>query len=269
MIKILAIDLDGTLLDSNEDISKENINAVHYAIKKGVNVILCTGRPYSMAKYCAKKLNIQNDKTIIITNNGSMIQYLKDASIVLRNGLDKTDVMYWKEKCAKVDIPITLVDSNYCYEPLEYVSQYESQYSKRSSTRELKMIEFENISSNEIFDKIVICTEQELLDLKTTQLVNNNDTKNYYIVRSEPVLLEILNNKANKWNALKYIANQAGVHDYEIMSIGDQMNDYEMIKHSNVGIAMGNAVNDLKIIADYVTDTNINDGVAKAIYKFI
>lgn len=80
---------------------------------------------------------------------------------------------------------------------------------------------------------------------------------------------EVMRNGSTKGDAVRYLANYFGIDKEEVMCIGDSENDLSMIKYAGTGIAMGNASEDIKSVADYVTDTNVNDGVAKAINKFV
>ena len=81
--------------------------------------------------------------------------------------------------------------------------------------------------------------------------------------------MEVMRNGSTKGDAVRYLANYFGIDKEEVMCIGDSENDLSMIKYAGTGVAMGNASEDIKSVADYVTDTNVNDGVAKAINKFV
>ncbi|MDU1855219.1 MAG: HAD-IIB family hydrolase, partial [Clostridium baratii] len=92
---------------------------------------------------------------------------------------------------------------------------------------------------------------------------------NMEIVSSWNDNFEVMRNGSTKGDAVRYLANYFGIDKEEVMCIGDSENDLSMIKYAGTGIAMGNASEDIKSVADYVTDTNVNDGVAKAINKFV
>ena len=88
------------------------------------------------------------------------------------------------------------------------------------------------------------------------------------IYPSKPTYLEVMDLKGSKSNAVKFVSDRLGLDKSEIIAMGDNYNDIEMIKYAGMGVAMGNAPDEIKAIADYVTDTNNNDGVQKALEKF-
>ena len=81
--------------------------------------------------------------------------------------------------------------------------------------------------------------------------------------------IEINNETTSKWSAIKVLTEKLGIKDSEIMTVGDSGNDYEMIKKAGIGVAMGNGFDEVKEVANYITDFDYNDGFAKAVYKFI
>ena len=91
----------------------------------------------------------------------------------------------------------------------------------------------------------------------------------YALVKSLPMTLEIMNKECNKGFGLERLIKELGVNREEVISIGDEQNDFEMIKFAGLGVAMGNASEKIKEIADYITKTNEEDGVAHVIEKFV
>ena len=88
-------------------------------------------------------------------------------------------------------------------------------------------------------------------------------------VSSIKINIEINNETTSKWSAIKVLTEKLGIKDSEIMTVGDSGNDYEMIKKAGIGVAMGNGFDEVKKVANYITDFDYNDGFAKAVYKFI
>lgn len=265
MIKLISIDLDGTLLNSNSEIDQENIKAVKYAQKKGCQIVLCTGRPYSLTKSFADQLGVQSG--YVVTNNGANIQNLSGETIG-RFALGREDIQHWLSFCQRLDVPLNVVDSRHIYTIEPAWSPYPSLYYNLPTSRIPKIIHQEDLLGDVSFDKVVICQKEELLDKVESQL-KPSDVKTYHFVRSEPILLEILNPKANKLQGLRCVLDQVQIDLSEVMAIGDQANDLELLKASGVSVAMENAIDMVKESADYTTASNDQSGVAQAIYHYL
>ena len=110
--------------------------------------------------------------------------------------------------------------------------------------------------------------EPEILDAGMKKLPNEVYEK-YSVAKSAPFFLEFFNKEANKGVGVKLLANHLGIKREEVITVGDEMNDFSMIEYAGLGVAMGNACDKIKEISNFITDTNNNDGVAKVIEEFI
>lgn len=133
---------------------------------------------------------------------------------------------------------------------------------------EVKYIQKDKIDESIKICKIMIVDEPERLEEIIQQLPKNLFNK-YTIVRSAPFYLEFLGKTTNKGTALKTLCTNLNIPIENAIAVGDEENDQHMIKYAGLGVAMGNARNSIKEIADYVTDTNNENGVAKVINKYI
>lgn len=133
----------------------------------------------------------------------------------------------------------------------------------------MKIINFiSDIKEDDEITKILFSQREELLAKKMLELPKEFYNE-YTVVKTMPTVLEVMSKDCNKGYGVKVLADKLGIKKDEIICIGDQANDIEMITYAGLGIAMGNAIDELKGIAQYITSDNDNDGVAKAIEKFI
>ena len=131
----------------------------------------------------------------------------------------------------------------------------------------LKRISKEESLSTELYKLLLLGNEEQLNEFET--VIPEEWRNEFYVVRSQKYLIEVLTKGVNKAFGLEKLANKLGVQPSEIAAIGDAANDIEMLKYAGLAIAMGNASEEVKAIADIVTDTNENNGVIKAIDKLI
>lgn len=265
MIKLIAIDLDGTLLRTDKSLSEENIKAVRYAQSKDVKVVLCTGRPYLAMKDFAENIGFDGDDEYLVVFNGSQVIKANTGEVVVNDVIETSDLKRWYKETERLNLPLNPIDSEWVYDPLKYPDGRESTYTTPAPR---KAVNYHDFKEGHTFNKFVICSDEYHLH---EQLPNISKAlmEKYQTVLSHPFQLEIGKLNVNKGNALKQLGRKLDIKPEEMMTIGDQNNDQTMIDMAGYGIAMGNAVKEIKDSADYVTDTNDNDGVAKAIYHFI
>ncbi|WP_110927899.1 Cof-type HAD-IIB family hydrolase [Bacillus massiliglaciei] len=239
-IKMVALDMDGTLLNEKGEISDENKKAIRLAKQKGVDVVLSTGRSYSRCSDHAKALELDS---YLITVNGSEI-YDPSGSLIERNIVD-TDSIQW----------------------LWQLSQQHKTY--------FWAISCDNIYRGSMPDEI---GQLEWLkfgfdteDQKVRELILEELRKKgtFEVSNSSPTNIEVNALGINKAKALQKVCELAGIHLNQTMAMGDSLNDIAMITEAGVGVAMGNAQETVKNAADWITSTNQESGVAKALYKWV
>ncbi len=262
-IKLVALDLDHTLLNSNREISKEDLNAIVKARKRGVIFTIATGRMFAATKKYAKELQID---VPIITYQGSLIKRLISEEEIrhLRIGLDIT------KDCIRIAQEHNIFINVYNGDDL-YVL-YENELIKRyKRVNGVNAIIDSNLLNKIDFDPTkVVFVEDDYDKLSNFQsLIKHKYGKVFDITRSLPHLLELGHLDATKSNALAYIAKMLNIKQENTMAIGDGLNDLDMINWAQIGVAMENANELLKHSADWITLDNNNSGVAKAIKKYI
>lgn len=269
MIKLIAIDMDGTLLNDKKHIEKAQKEAIHEAIEDGIKIVLCTGRPLYGILPFYKELGLQqlDQEGYVILNNGCSVHKTKDWELIKCAEITPDDMEYLYKFSEKYDINFTLVDEMHYFNI------------DRKPTKELVM------DAQFVFSDITNITLEEAKSgkykiVKAMFLGNPEDMKKfqkeyedilkerYEGVLSQPYVYEVLPKGNNKGTGLKALAEKLGIKQEEVMAIGDGNNDVEMLEYATYGVAMGNASELARNAAKYTTDTNENDGVAKAIRKY-
>lgn len=266
MYKLLAIDMDGTLLNSDKIISLENKAAIKKAIEKGVKVVITSGRGLKGLDKFLDEVNLRGENEYLIANNGGTIYRTSDFECINYKGLKGRDLI--KAHALSVEFGFNIIAYTHegCIAPEENeFSRFETEYVGNP----VKILDFNtDINDEDDITKILFSQTEELLAEKMLQMPKEFYSE-YNAVKTMPIVLEVMDKDCNKGYGVKVLADKLGIKKHEIICIGDEANDIEMIAYAGLGIAMGNAIQELKDVAQYITLDNDNDGVAKAIEKFI
>lgn len=287
MYKLIAIDLDGTLLNSYGEISQGNREAIEYALKNNVEVVLASGRDPKTMEKISLNLGINN---YLIAGNGAsiydikqekniyekfikqekalkIIQICKDNSIFLNLYTDKGIIT------ESLNFNVKVFNSENTHKALEKQTNIEVvndlyQYTKDNKLNILKIIicDESKIIFNNIIQKLKMIGGVEVLD------VEHMSRKKIRIgteeIDVEYFYTEISSKNVDKWNAIEFLTEKLQIKKEEVICIGDNINDKKMIEESGLGIAMKGSTPYVREVAKYITDTNNDEGVAKAIEKF-
>ncbi len=265
MYKLLALDMDGTLLNENKTISKENFQAIQSAKEKGVKVVLATGRPLKGIEKYLNQLNLTTENDYAVAFNGAVIQNTKTGKILSKTLMTMDDVKYLYSLSKKLNINIHISTPTSCITPK--LNKY-TEHEAAINGLDIELLNFEDVDPNTTIIKVMFIDDKTLLDNAINQLSDEIYNK-YTVVRSAPFFLEFVNRSVNKGVGVDTLARNLGIKREEIICMGDAGNDIHMIKYAGLGVAMGNAFPEIKEIADYVTKTNEENGVAHVINKFI
>lgn len=269
MIKLIAIDMDGTLLNEKKHIDKAQKEAIHEAVEAGIKIVLCTGRPlYGILPFYEELgLSELDSEGYVILNNGCSIHKTKDWKLIDQVNFTSDDIEYLYKFSESYDINFTLVNDTYYFnigrKPTdELIKDAGFVFS------DITDISLEEAKSGKHkIMKIMFLGNPEIM--ADFQKENENILKDKYSsVLSQPYVYEILPKGNNKGTGLKKLAKKLGIRQKEIMAIGDGNNDIEMFEYTNYSVAMENGTELAKKAAKYQTDSNENDGVAKAIRKY-
>lgn len=265
MYKLIAIDMDGTLLQPDHTISQATKTAILQAQSKGIKIVLASGRPLEGLTRYLEELNMLSEQDYVLGFNGSIVQNTKTKAIIRKNILKGKDLKQLYDISQTLGVNIHAFSTEGCITPK--MNKY-SELEGSINGIPIITMDYSQIDEQEDIIKIMMIDEPEILDEAIKKLPQ--DLYNQYkIVKSAPFFLEFLNTNADKAEGVKALAEHLGIYQNEIICIGDAENDLDMIKFAGLGVAMGNAFDEVKQVADYITKTNREDGVAYAIRKFV
>lgn len=287
MYKLIAIDLDGTLLNSHGQISEKNRQELLKANKEGAEIVIASGRSTTSVK------NIANDLGMcryIICGNGSLIYDLQDEKIIYDKFIEKEKakqiikiceensiyyniytedmviaktlannvLFYHQENSTKPDHKKTKI--NLVQDIYKYVENMQNQ-----NILKITISDNDSIIFNGIIRKLREIKQIDVLDVEhMSRKVIKSGTEDISI---EYYYTEITNQNVDKWYAIEYLINELNIKPEQVMTIGDNINDKVMIEKAGLGVSMGNSAPYIKEIAKLVVANNNDDGVAEAIEK--
>ena len=281
MIKLIASDLDGTMFEKGNVIPETNLKAINDINNSNINFTICTGKTYSLFKNICQDIGTGYG----IFGNGNQIINLKTGEEIYRKLLKNEDVLFCINTAKKLKLHVHLyTNKEVITEKLLYMDlrNFELTKNDKNIDLEFKIVtdiqEYIEKENPEIL-KLVISAEKDLASLKNEFAKNKNlqvnlirkvDKYRDEIIGKEYEYLDIMPAGINKEQALEVLENYLKIDKSEVLAIGDNLNDLEMIKDSGVGIAVANAYDEVKEVANYTTTTTAqNGGFADAVYKFI
>ncbi len=273
-IRMLATDMDGTLLDDYKRLTAKNVQALRQAHEEGIQVVLCTGRPYHTVK---PYLPIIGIPCWLITNNGSVIRN-QEAEIIHTQYIDPASLQQVVETLERdPQLYYHGSDNRYTYVASRW-GRLKNMYgfARNSLSPPLKaaihafhgvylspihrQVRFPEFTRNggRLANLIIIAKDVEALETKRSQL---EKIPGIYVTRSGHDNLEVLDEGATKGNALSWLAGHLGLEASQVAAVGDHDNDLSMIRMAGTGFATGNAEEGVKEAADFITKTNNEDAL--------
>ncbi|MFC4652393.1 sugar-phosphatase [Lactococcus nasutitermitis] len=265
MIKLVAIDLDGTLLNPERKITPAVKQAVAEAKKKGVKIVICTGRPLMGVKDILEELELTESSDYVITYNGALVQRATGEEFI-KETLTGDDFLDIDAAARKAGLHIHAHTLDGIYTTNRNIGKY-SVHEAYLVQMPLYFRQPEEIAQLEVV-KVMMVDEQEVLDNGIAYLPFEF-FENYTMIKSTPFYLEFVNKKASKGNAVKHLAKKLFLDLDEVMAIGDEENDRSMLEVAGNPVVMENGKEELKKIAKYVTKSNDESGVAYAINEWV
>ncbi len=270
-ISMVATDLDGTLLLQNKHISKRTYDVLKKANENGVHVVIATGRSFSALPESIFKID---GMRYVVTSNGANIIDLKDNEVIYKNCIDAAQIPkiinFLKERPYILEVftggKAYMSKSDYDkfrsrtidFRPIEYVLQTRIPIADifEFTSKNASAIENININFDSLSDKPK--AYEELLKFDNITVTTSFDFN-----------LEIGGNTTSKGDALNFLTQMLGLTSKNVLSIGDNPNDSSMLGFSEIAVAVENAHEDIIKLADHITSSNDEDGVAKAVEKFV
>ena len=288
MYRLVAIDLDGTMLNQYGLVTQRTKEAIKNAQESGIEVVIASGRPTDSVKTIAQEIN---SNKYFISGNGAIIYDITNDEIIYENTLKKQKVLDIIKICEENSIYYNIytekeilaksLQCNVLYYYKENLNKDEKNKTQINiveniynyiSNRDEKVVKIticdnHQVIFNSIMRKLKEISEIEVLEVShMSRKIIKQGTEDVPI---EYFYTEISAKNVDKWNAIEFLKEKMKIEKNEIIAIGDNMNDKIMIENAGLGIAMGESTPVIKEIADVVTDTNCNDGVAKVLEKIL
>ena len=286
MYKLVAIDLDGTMLNKYGVITENTKNVIKKVQEKGVEVIIASGRPINSVKNFSKEINSQK---YFISGNGAITYDIKNDKILYENVLNKNKVLQVIKICEENSIYYNvytengIIAKNLNYNTLYYYKENLNKleenkthinivesiydYIEKRDEKILKIMICDGSKPifNSIMKKIREITDIEILDVShMSRKIIKQGTEE---IALEYFYTEISAKDVDKWNALEKLIELMNITKEEVVTIGDNANDIKMLKNAGLGVAMGESAPYVKECANEVTTSNDNDGVAVILEK--
>jgi hypothetical protein len=285
----MAIDLDGTLLNSRGEVSDNTKRALKKAMDSGIEVVLASGRTIESIENIANELGTNN---YLISGNGAAVYDIQNKEVIYSKFLSKEQVLKVANLCEENSIHYNvyteteIIAKNLSYNVLYY---YKENLHKPENKRTYinvvpNILEYIKSLNDANFLKITVCDEDlkifngiikkikflDKLDVLDVEYMSRKKIKcGTDEVLVEYYYTEITNENVNKWTAIEFLMEKLGIKAEEVIAIGDNFNDREMIENSGLGVVMGNSNPFMKICGDLIVTDNNSDGVCQAIEKYI
>lgn len=266
MYKLIALDMDGTLLNHQKQISARNKAAIAAARQQGVTVVLASGRPLEGMSAYLEELGMTGEEDYVICYNGTLVQRAADRSVIRSQSLRGRDASHIASLAAELGVNVHAFspERGLITPAMNHYTEHES----RLNDLPVTLLDFAVLSPEEEILKVMLIDPPELLGPAIARLPAEL-YQAYTVVQSAPFFLEIMNRESHKGAGVAALAEHLGIERHQVICMGDAGNDSHMIDYAGLGIAMGNATDELKAMADHITASNDEDGVALAIERFV
>lgn len=261
-IKLVALDLDDTLLDSRLQVAPECQEAILQVREMGVQVTLATGRMFRSALPYAQQLDIN---VPLITYQGALVKNSGSGETLYYRPLPGEYTLPLLERVREVGYHCQLYLDDELY--MEKLTAEGKQYASVAGVKPVIVDSLDGVLKKETTKMVIIHFDLQALDELEKRL--RDEFSHLYITRSKPAYLEVLHPEATKGKALAAVAEYFGVKQDEVMAVGDSYNDLKMIRWAGLGVAMANAPSAVRKEADYVTCSNDENGVAEALGRWV
>lgn len=261
--RLIAMDLDDTLLTDDLTVTEATRQAMTEAIARGAHLTIATGRMFDSAQKIARQIGLN---VPIITYQGSLIKNLLDEEILYERSVPVDAAKQIYDYCLQHGLHLQSYISDKLYIPEE--NDKIRAYAKQSNIPYTIESDFSRIINNDKQTKLLIIDEPARLDALFPELHELLGSQ-VHMTKSKPNYLEFTHPEGTKGQALRFLADHYGIPMEETIAMGDAMNDHSMVLAAGLGVAMANAVPALKEIADYITLSNNDDGVKHVLDKFV
>jgi len=260
--KMIVCDFDDTLVGSDMTLSEEDKKAIRLATEKGVIFTIATGRMFSSILPYAKELGVECP---IMCCQGAVIRKCPSGEWISFNPIP----------CETAKEVLKFARENNYYAQVHTPDTFHYAHDNQYSRRYTALCGYEGVEVGQPLDEWLTFDPAKILFISETERINEvlpiarGKWDSLEIATSKPIYLEVTDKSSNKGNAVAALAEKLGISMDEVICIGDGTNDISMIQRAGLGIAVANAAQPLLDAADYITASQKESGVAKAIYKFV
>lgn len=289
MYKMIAVDLDGTMLNSYGEVTENTKRVVKQTIQKGTDVVIASGRSIDSIKSIAEEIG---SSKYMIAGNGAVIYDIKSDKILYEKYIPKSKALDIIKTCEQNSIYYNIyTNKSIIADSLRYnVLYYYKENLKKEDAKKTHITLVDNIEKyiqemkDEKIMKIFICDRtksvfnsivKKFTEVKDIEILDVSHMSRKVIrhgtvdIPIEYYYTEISMKNVDKWYAIEFLINKLGIKKQEVMTIGDNMNDKKMIQEAGLGVIMKGSTPFVTEVADFITEDNNNEGVAKAIERFI
>ena len=288
MYKLVAVDLDGTMLNSYGIVTENTKNTIKKVIENGTEVIIASGRPIDSIKSIAKEIGSEN---YFIAGNGALIYDIKNDKIIYEKYMPKLKVLEIIKICEENSISYnvytdkTILATSLKYNVLYYYKEnLKKEESKKTNINIVKdMYEYVKNMQEDKFLKITICDDnktvfnsimkkikriEQIEVLDVSHMSRKMIRKGTEEIPIDYYYTEISLANVDKWNAIEFLIKKLHIETEEVMTIGDNINDKKMIENAGLGIAMKGSTPVVTNVANDIAESNNEEGVAKILQKY-
>ena len=269
-IKLVAIDIDGTLINDQRSVTPKTVSAIKEASSVGVKIVLCTGRPMTGVRPFLKQLELDHsDHEYVVAFNGGLAQDT-NGQVIVNYTVDFNDYVDILAYATKHNVKSVIETQDYIYTTNQDISPYAVHESGLvfMPMRYRSLDQINALRNQLVIGKFMMTDDKDKLDAAHQQLPADLADR-FKIVRSEDYYLEFVNQKAGKGATLAALCEHLGIQSGEVMAIGNAQNDESMIEFAGTGVAMGNSIPSTLAKADVTVADNNHDGVAEAIEQYV
>lgn len=264
--KMIVLDIDGTLTNDEKKITPKTLDALKKAQENGVILVLASGRPVAGLEKLKKELKMDTHHGILLAYNGGKLLDAQSGTVLYEKAIPMERAKAVLRHLEQFPVSPMVMKEKCLYVPNKdgYMADYES------IINDLEVVETGTLSEFLNFNpvKILTAAPNEVL-LEHMEKITAPFQEKFAFAMSAPFYLECNMKGINKAASLDRVCQSIGIDSKEIIAFGDAQNDISMVTYAGMGIAMGNACEELKDIADDITLSNNEDGIAAALEKYL
>lgn len=263
--KILVLDIDGTLVNSKKEITQKTKREIEKLQQKGIVIAIASGRPVCGIEKIANELDLKKYGGYLLAYNGGKVVNYKTKEVIYEKTMSQKYVKSLYDFAVKNDVAIITYD-----EPVAITNKGDDQYVELETSINGLIINevsnFAEVVTQPVVKCLIVGDGEKLADLEIS--AKEQFGNNLNVFRSEPYFLEITPQNIDKAYSLSKLLDHLNLTKEQMVACGDGFNDLSMIKFAGLGVAMENAQPKVKEVADFITTSNDDDGVALVIEKF-